>query len=189
MDIAIKKICVASDFSRLADLAIQYGAAFARLHGAELHLLHVVQNIRDTLTHADFTADGSISREYFRQMRSELPEDAETEAEADGMTKTKQFLAALEQGVEPGAEVEEEAPWWNGLTIIKTMRHGDAVEQICHYAKVSHIDLLIVGTQGKTGMRHLLLGSVAERVVRQSPCPVLTVRANEHDFLTRSKAN
>ena len=185
MDIAIKKICVASDFSEVADLAIHYGAAFARLHGDELHLIHVVQNIRDALTHADFTADGEVSREYFRRMRGELPEDTD----ADGMTKTKQFLAALEQGVEPGASLEEETPWWDGLKIIKTMRHGDPVEQICHYAKISHIDLLVLGTHGKTGMRHLLLGSVAERVVRQSPCPVLTVRTNEHDFLTRSKSN
>jgi nucleotide-binding universal stress UspA family protein len=181
MEIAIKKICVASDFSSVADIAIHYGGAFAKLHRAELHLMHVVQNIKDTLTHSDFTADGEMSRDYFRQMRSDLPEDN------SDMQKTKAFLASLESSDTNASELSEASPWWEGLTIIKAMRYGDPVEQICHYAKLNHIDLLIVGTHGKTGIRHLLMGSVAERVVRQSPCPVLTVRAHEHDFLTKTK--
>jgi universal stress protein A len=182
MEIAIKKICVASDFSSVADLAIHYGSAFAKLHSAELHLIHVVQNIKDVLTHNDFTASGEVSRDYFRQMKSDLP------VEASEMQKTKEFLASLEASDSDAAKPNQASPWWEGLRIIKTMRYGDPVEQICHYAKLNHIDLLIVGTHGKTGIRHLLLGSVAERIVRQSPCPVLTVRAHEHDFLMKAKA-
>jgi nucleotide-binding universal stress UspA family protein len=54
---------------------------------------------------------------------------------------------------------------------------------IVDYAKSNSIDLVITGTHGHGPMKHLLMGSVAERVVRTAPCPVLTVHANERDFL------
>jgi len=54
---------------------------------------------------------------------------------------------------------------------------------ITSYAKAETIDLIVMGTHGRTGVSHLLLGSVAERVVRTAPCPVLTVRHPEHDFV------
>ncbi len=184
MRISVKKICVASDFSAAADVAIHYGAAFARLHGAELHLVHVVHDFTDALTHADFTAGGEVSREYFRRMRSELT----SEGEVDALSKTKQFLSSLEQEDADTSTKTEPQDWWDGLSIIRAMRLGDPVEQICHYAKYNQVDLLIVGTHGKTGIRHLLMGSVAERVVRQSYCPVMVVRAHEHDFLKQSDA-
>jgi nucleotide-binding universal stress UspA family protein len=49
-------------------------------------------------------------------------------------------------------------------------------EAIARVAQAERSDLVVMGTQGRTGLRHLLIGSVAERVVRQCPCPVLTVR-------------
>jgi len=48
--------------------------------------------------------------------------------------------------------------------------------EICRYAEEMHADLIIMGTHGRTGLRHALLGSIAEKVVRRAPCPVLTVR-------------
>ena len=56
-------------------------------------------------------------------------------------------------------------------------------DAIVAYAKDSGIDLIVMGTHGRTGVSHLLVGSVAERVVRTAPCPVLTVRHPEHDFV------
>ena len=56
------------------------------------------------------------------------------------------------------------------------MRLGTAVPIIVEYAQEHQIDLIIVGTVGRTGLSHLLLGSVAESVVRKAHCPVLTVR-------------
>jgi nucleotide-binding universal stress UspA family protein len=57
---------------------------------------------------------------------------------------------------------------------------GRGAETIVEYAADRRIDLIVMGTHGRTGMAHLLLGSVAERVVRTAPCPVLTVRAEPH---------
>jgi nucleotide-binding universal stress UspA family protein len=54
---------------------------------------------------------------------------------------------------------------------------------IVEYAKANDIDLIITGTHGRGAIKHLLMGSVAERVVRTAPCPVLTVHAKERDFL------
>lgn len=63
------------------------------------------------------------------------------------------------------------------------VRFGRAWQEIIEIAKEQKSDLIVVGTHGYTGLRHVLLGSVAEKVVRHAPCPVLTVRPDERDFL------
>ena len=63
-----------------------------------------------------------------------------------------------------------------GLTGDVVVTHGSALQEIMEVAKVQHVDLIIMGTHGRTGLPHLLLGSVAERLVRLAPCPVLVVR-------------
>jgi len=56
-------------------------------------------------------------------------------------------------------------------------------DAIGRYAKANEIDLIVTGTHGRGAVKHFLMGSVAERVVRTAPCPVLTVRAHERDFI------
>lgn len=56
---------------------------------------------------------------------------------------------------------------------------GDPAAEILRYARDHGVDLLVLGTHGRTGLRRLVLGSVAERVVRQAPCPVMVVRPKE----------
>jgi nucleotide-binding universal stress UspA family protein len=56
-------------------------------------------------------------------------------------------------------------------------------DAIIDYAKTANIDLIVIGTHGRSAMSQLLVGSVAERVVRTAPCPVLTVRHPEHEFV------
>ena len=55
--------------------------------------------------------------------------------------------------------------------------------EILAYAAEHDVDLIVMGTHGRSGVSHLLLGSIAERVVRRAPCPVLTVRRPEHGFV------
>ena len=57
------------------------------------------------------------------------------------------------------------------------------MRQICRYAHKNQIDLLIVGSHGRTGASHFLVGSIAERVVRAAPCPVLVVRMQQREFV------
>jgi universal stress protein A len=67
-------------------------------------------------------------------------------------------------------------------TIIQ-IRVGRPAEEIVLAARELEIDLIIISTHGRTGLKHVLLGSTTEHVVRRGPCPVLTVREQEHDFV------
>jgi nucleotide-binding universal stress UspA family protein len=60
---------------------------------------------------------------------------------------------------------------------------GRAPWEILRVARETEADLIIIATHGYTGLKHVLLGSTAELVVRHAPCPVLTVRQVEHDFV------
>jgi len=72
------------------------------------------------------------------------------------------------------------APELLGGTLV---RHGVAFEEIAKAARELNTDLIIVNTHGYTGLKHALVGSTAECVVRHAPCPVLVVREREHDFI------
>jgi nucleotide-binding universal stress UspA family protein len=61
---------------------------------------------------------------------------------------------------------------------VEAVRIGtDPADTICHYARAEAIDLIVMATHGRTGLMHLFLGSVAERVLRDAPCPLLTLRS------------
>lgn len=64
----------------------------------------------------------------------------------------------------------------NGITIRTELRDGEAYEQVLACARENKADVIVMGTHGHTGLKHALLGSTAERVVRLAECPVLTVR-------------
>jgi nucleotide-binding universal stress UspA family protein len=62
-------------------------------------------------------------------------------------------------------------------------RIGSPFFEIVRYAQEQQIDLIVIGTHGRGPLGHMLLGSVAEKVVRKAPCPVMTVRHPQHDFV------
>ena len=68
-------------------------------------------------------------------------------------------------------------------TAIRHVTIGFPIEEIMKYAGEHDIDLIVVGTHGHTGLSHLLLGSVAEKLVRLATCPVLTVHPKGHQFV------
>ena len=69
------------------------------------------------------------------------------------------------------------------LNVVRKANHGSPFVEIVRYTKNNEMDLIVLGTHGWGVITHMLLGSVAEKVVRKAPCPVLTVRAGEHDFV------
>jgi nucleotide-binding universal stress UspA family protein len=153
--IALKKILVATDFSEPSDAALAYGRELARTFDASLTVLHIVDNI---LTRA-YGTDGVVLAD------PELQREIETSAQ-------RQVDALL---------FDEDRKMFGAVGHVITSNSPSAA--IVTYARDAAIDLIVMGTHGRGAIAQLLMGSVAERVVRTAPCPVLTVRHPEHDFV------
>lgn len=151
----LEKILVATDFSEPSEAALAYGRELARTFNASLTVLHVAENVA-TL---GYGIDGLA---YV---------DPAWQAQVDASARQK--LAALVSA--------EDRELLNAQTIVLSSNAPAAV--IVEYAKEHTFDLIVIGTHGRGAMAHLLMGSVAERVVRTAPCPVLTVRHPEHEFV------
>lgn len=70
-----------------------------------------------------------------------------------------------------------------GVSVQRKVVPGHPFVEVIRYAKENDIGLIVIGTHGRGAIAHMLLGSVAEKVVRKAPCPVLTVRDKEHEFV------
>lgn len=90
--------------------------------------------------------------------------------------------ALLQEGKEKVANAISQFPH-EMVTIEPLVRKGVPYHEIVLAAKELQSDLIVIGTHGRTGLRHVLTGSTAERVVRHAPCPVLVVRECERDFV------
>jgi nucleotide-binding universal stress UspA family protein len=153
--ITLKNILVATDFSEPSDAALTYGRALARNFGATLHVVHVVDNVPTFVYGAEAYA---VS---MPELQQELDDSARKQL-ADLLVDNDQQPMAVRPVV-----IASHAP----------------AAAIVDYAGRERIDLIVAGTHGRGGVAHLLMGSVAERVVRTAPCPVLTVRHPEHEFV------
>jgi universal stress protein A len=149
-----KTILVPHDFSASANHAAALARDVAKVHGARLVLLHVVelpyQVTPDTVIVTDQTGAPMNIREY-----------AVTTAEAH----LADLVARLTK---------------DGVAASSVVRVGNAVDEVLRYADEQHADLIAMGTHGRTGLAHVIVGSVAERVVRGAKMPVLTARSPEH---------
>ena len=153
--ITLKNILVATDFSEPSDAALTYGRALARNFTATLHVLHVVNNVSAVVYGA----------EAYVVAMPELQQELEDSAR-------KQLDELLVDN--------DPHPLPTRRVLIASSAPAAA---IVDYAGREHIDLIVTGTHGRGAVAHLLMGSVAERVVRTAPCPVLTVRHPEHEFV------
>jgi universal stress protein A len=153
MDITLRHLLVPTDFSEPSRVAVKYGVAFAETFKCTLRLLHVLE----TVTGAD-------------PLALEIPERSSIEVaiEAKAWDDLRQVLSQSEQ-----ARVRAEL----------AIEWGMPTEEILRYAKEHEIGLIAMGTHGRGGIARLLIGSVAESVVRHARCPVLTVHSRERDFV------
>ena len=87
----------------------------------------------------------------------------------------------LEMEAAARKRTEEDRRLMNATAMV--VRHNTPAAAIVEYARTNHIDLIVLGTHGRGALGHLFMGSVAERVVRTAPCPVLAVRNPEHEFV------
>jgi nucleotide-binding universal stress UspA family protein len=153
--IALKKILVATDFSEPSDAALAYGRELARTFGASLTVLHVVDNI---LTRT-YGVDGVVLADP--QFQREIETSAQRQVDALLFDEDRKMFGAV------GHVITSNSP----------------SAAIVTYARDASVDLIVMGTHGRGAIAQLLMGSVAERVVRVAPCPVLTVRHPEHEFV------
>lgn len=98
----------------------------------------------------------------------------------DYSTVTTETTAAGEKRLERFAADEIRAE----VAVERIVRTGSATAEIIDVAEHLPADIIVISTHGYSGLKHVLLGSVAEHVVRHAPCPVLVVREKEHEFLT-----
>jgi nucleotide-binding universal stress UspA family protein len=145
--IAIKKIVFATDFSDCARAAQEYAVALAGQFHAALHVLYVMPDVTMMMPEAG--------------MALSMPENYLT-------NQKKEAQLALDKLLPDAVK--------DGLSIVRSLRLGNPFVEIVKYAEETGADLIVVGTHGRGAFMHLLLGSVAEKVVRKAKCPVLSVR-------------
>ena len=152
--IRIKNVLVATDFSEPSTLALEYGRELARTYQAKLHVLHVVEDLQ--WRYATEMVPGALIG-----IQEEVEASAKARLEALITDEDRRQLRAHA----------------TALTAVSPS------EAIITCAKGESADVIVMGTHGRSGIAHLFMGSVAERVVRLAPCPVLTVRSPEREFI------
>jgi nucleotide-binding universal stress UspA family protein len=145
MPIGWKKICCPVDFSEPARAALRTASELAASFGAELTLFHAYQLPGYTLPEGSVVASPKMLQDLADQAEAHLAE----------WRRLAEALGAPRVGTAKAV--------------------GEPALEIVEFARAGGYDLLVVGTHGRTGLRHALLGSTAERVVRRAGCPVLTV--------------
>jgi universal stress protein A len=151
--IKMKTILHPTDFSESSNYALKCAASLAREFGAKLYILHVIEDV------------STMSCLEPCPVMPAAPVTTELENRA---------RKALEQVLPP--EVRD------AISTECALLRGVPFLEIIRYARQIQADIIVCGTHGRTGLKHLLFGSVAENVVRNSPCPVLSVRHPEHRF-------
>lgn len=145
--LTIQRILFADDFSECAEKALPIALALAQKHETELHLLHVM------VPYGEGQGLSALTEERAAELKQRLQER----------------LHAIRKG-----QRKETA---SALKLVVTIERDIApAPGILGYAKDRDIDLIVMGTHGRRGFRHFLMGSVAEEVVRMAHCPVITTR-------------
>ena len=155
--INIKNILVPTDFSDFSRYALNYAVTFAQAFGAKITLIHVTPE-------RELDSIRQVST-YFEPGQLE---NLLKERESEDRRQLEEFIPP---DLKKGMEVE---------TVHKV---GMPFVEIIRTAKERGVDLIVIGTHGRSGLSHVLFGSVAENVVRQAPCPVLSIRHPEHEFV------
>jgi nucleotide-binding universal stress UspA family protein len=157
--INIKKILAPTDFSTHAEHALQYAGELAKNLKARMYILHVAE-------YSNVGGDPDASELLIPNYISEL--------ERKGKDRLEQMTLRFRQG---------------GVDAHAVFVAGRAYQDIVRMANELNIDLVVLGTHGRTGFSHLFFGSTAEKVVRMCASPVLTVKHPDYASEKVSKSN
>jgi len=151
----LKKILVPTDFSDHSERAAAYAVELAKRYEAdEIHCIHVSDIPADLLATSAYYMTGP-SEQFVEQVREEGRKSLEAFARKNFKDRPVQTV----------------------------FLEGRPFVEIIRYARENQIDLIVISTHGRSGIKHALFGSVAEQVVRKAPCPVLVVKRDERDFV------
>ena len=163
----VTKILVPIDYSGESDRALEWGASLAEKYGARLLLLHVVPQASEDLPgsraeRTDPLLPFALDNPAVYRAPSALGEVVSVDLVEMAQNDLKDLVIAT---------LNER------LSVNPTVGVGKPAEEIVRLARDETVDLIVMGTHGRSGLRHVLLGSVAETVIRTAPCPVFTVKA------------
>jgi nucleotide-binding universal stress UspA family protein len=155
MSVDIHRILVATDFSEASELATAYAFHLARTLGAGLYLIHVVPE-----------SDAQVVRALREPLQSHIDPDALMQTY---YTEADKRLSHLVETA-PAADVVQE----------RLIATGQPASEIISWAAAKNVQLIVVGTHGRSGLNRVVMGSVAEHVLRLAACPVLIVPARQN---------
>jgi nucleotide-binding universal stress UspA family protein len=144
--IYLNKILVTTDLSDYSLASVEHATSFGLLYNSSMYLLHVQDETPPVFRLQGTDLDSN-------QVRQGAEEDAKREL---------QDVAA--RRINPD------------MKFIPVVRGGSPAEEITRFAEEEGIDLIVIATHGRTGLKHIVVGSVAEKVVRTSSVPVLAVK-------------
>ncbi|HSF30254.1 MAG TPA: universal stress protein [Candidatus Tectomicrobia bacterium] len=146
-----RHILAPTDFSEYSEKAVASALELAKKFGAKLSILHVIEL-------PPYPIEGYVPP----SLSTTFLDDLERQATQD--------LAQLVPDAEAG-----------NVEVVRMVAVGTPYRKIIETAESEHVDLIVMATAGRTGFSHLVMGSIAERVVRAASCPVLTIRPREQD--------
>jgi nucleotide-binding universal stress UspA family protein len=151
--IEIKRILIPTDFSEYSQQALKYAVALAQGFKAKLFVMHVWE-------HPVLSAPPAEIETYPPLLMTE-----EKKSQEEALNRLTADL--IRQGI------DAQPVFVTGRTYM----------EIVDKAKELEVDLITLATHGRTGLSHLVFGSTAEKIIRLAPCPVLTVKHPEHEFV------
>ena len=142
-----KKVLFCTDFSENSDYAFDFAYGIAKRDEGLLYILHVLpKNPNQAFT------ESLVSREDLEKVQNAIEEDLDNKFR-------ERYVKKIE----------------NGIKFEIVTKSGREDNEILKFAKEEHVDIIVMGTHGKTGIEHVFFGSVAEKVIRHSPLPVFII--------------
>lgn len=142
-----KKVLFCTDFSENSDCAFDYAFGVAKRDEGMLYILHVIPDIPNQYYSVFYS-----SKENFKKIKKAIQENIDERYQ-------DQYLSQIQDKTK--------------VQIVT--RSGSEAEEILKFIRKEHIDIVVMGTHGRTGLKHVLMGSVADKIARRSPIPVFII--------------
>jgi nucleotide-binding universal stress UspA family protein len=154
-----KKVLFCTDFSKNSDCAFDYAFGIAKRDEGVLYILHVIPTTPDP-----YNLERWLTKEELDRVKATLQEDREK-------IYNDQYLSHIKDKTKVKIVTES----------------GREDEKILKFAQKEKIDIIVIGTHGRTGIEHFLIGSVAEKIIRHSPIPVFIIPCREKSGRDKSR--